>query len=63
MTRHIEQQRDNAQTQALIARIYEIARNGAADAGELSDLDAQIQAGLAAAYGEGESLLDKPLAA
>lgn len=63
MTRHIDQYSDNVHSQAVIARLYEIARNGEADGSELRELDAQIQAGLAAAYGEGEGLPEHSMAA
>ncbi|MEH6422111.1 hypothetical protein [Pseudomonas sp. CGJS7] len=63
MTRHIDQYSDDVHTNAVIARLYEMARTGEADDRELRELDAEIQAGLAAAYGEGERVFDNPMAA
>lgn len=63
MTRHIDQYSDDAHTSAVIARLYEMARNGEADGSELRDLDAEIQAGLAAAYGESAQAFDTSMAA
>lgn len=61
MTRHIDQHSDDAHTNTVIARLYELAREGAADGAELRDLDAEIMAGLAAAYGESGSAIDNPM--
>ncbi|ALN85391.1 hypothetical protein LC55x_2116 [Lysobacter capsici] len=63
MTRHIDQYSDNVHDQAVIARLYDIARNGDTDGSELRELDAEIQAGLAAAYGESEPLPEHSMAA
>ncbi|MGO1071707.1 hypothetical protein [Lysobacter sp. CA199] len=63
MTRHIDQYSDDAHTNAVIARLYELARKGEADGSELRELNAEIQAGLAAAYGEGEHFSENPMAA
>ncbi|ALN58455.1 MULTISPECIES: hypothetical protein [Lysobacter] len=54
---------DDAHSNAVIARLFDLARNGEGDDAELRELDAQIQAGLAAAYGEGALELENPLAA
>jgi len=61
MARHIDRYSDDVQSNAVIARLFDLARNGEGDDAELRELDAQIQAGLAAAYGEGE--LEHPIAA
>ncbi|MGO4780909.1 hypothetical protein AB4084_36060 [Lysobacter sp. 2RAB21] len=48
MTRHIDQYSDDVHSSAVIARLYELARGGEADDAELRELDAEIQASLAA---------------
>jgi hypothetical protein len=63
MTRHIDQYSDDAHSSAVIARLYELARGGEADDAELRELDAEIQAGLAAAYGESDHAFDHSIAA
>lgn len=63
MARHIDRYSDDVHSNAVIARLFDLARNGEGDDAELRELDAQIQAGLAAAYGEGERALENPLAA
>lgn len=63
MARHIDRYSDDAQSNAVITRLFDLARNGEGDDAELRELDAQIQAGLAAAYGEGEIELESSLAA
>ncbi len=54
MAHSIDAHSDHAQA-AAIERLFELARTGQADAAELDALDAQLQAGLAAAYGESMS--------
>lgn len=63
MARHIDRYSDDAHSNAVITRLFDLARNGAGDDAELRELDAQIQAGLAAAYGESAMERESPLAA
>lgn len=50
--RYFKPQDDDQQAEAVITRLYELARTGEPDAAELRRLDAQIYAGLIASYGE-----------
>ncbi|MET4730454.1 hypothetical protein ABIE09_004273 [Lysobacter enzymogenes] len=63
MARHIDRYSDDVHSNAVIARLFDLARDGIGDDAELRELDAQIQAGLAAAYGEGELELERSIAA